>query len=58
MSSLDAYDKTQLGDAMRVAKAKAGETIIKEGEDGNSFYVLEEGQAYACRVLNPGNSKK
>jgi len=33
-----------------------GETIIKEGDEGNTFYFLEEGEAEATKNLNEGHS--
>ena len=52
--SLDAYEKSQLADALKIQRYKSGEAIIKEGDAGNTFYILEEGEAYVTKIISPG----
>jgi len=40
---LDSEDKKLLLDAMREVQYNDGDIIIKEGEDGDNFYVIEDG---------------
>jgi len=49
LQHMDAYSRSQLCDGLRVESFKAGETIIREGDEGHSFYVLESGQAEAVK---------
>ena len=42
-SALDDKEKTIVVDAMTERKAGPGEYIIKEGEDGDNLYVVEQG---------------
>ena len=37
---------------MKRAKYKSGEFIVKEGDDGNEFFFLEEGEAVATKNDN------
>ena len=41
-------------DAVKPATYNEGEYLIKEGEEGNIFFLLESGEAYATKVLKPG----
>ena len=38
-------------DAMQNVKKLAGETIIKEGDDGDNLYVVESGELTCTKVL-------
>lgn len=44
-------------DAIFPLTKKAGEVIIKEGEDGNNFYIIETGQLDCYKRLNPFDDK-
>jgi cAMP-dependent protein kinase regulator len=45
LSSLTPYERSKIADALETKKYPAGTTIIKEGDVGESFYILESGQA-------------
>ena len=42
LSSMDAYERSQLADALKVENFKKDDKIITEGEPGDKFYILEE----------------
>lgn len=44
---MDAYEKTQLCDGIKERKFKAGDTVIKEGDTDDDFYMVDEGTLYA-----------
>ena len=44
----------QISDALKTATFKKGDYIIKEGEMGDVFYILEEGECEATKTLEPG----
>ena len=44
----------QISDALKTGTFKKGDFIIKEGEMGDVFYILEEGQCEATKTLEPG----
>ncbi|XP_022660640.1 cAMP-dependent protein kinase regulatory subunit-like isoform X3 [Varroa destructor] len=42
-SHLDEKEKSDIFDAMFGVEAKAGETIIQQGDDGDNFYIIDSG---------------
>jgi len=54
LSTVDGYELTQICDALRVCSYRSGEYIIKEGEMGDVFYIIEEGNATALKTIEPG----
>ncbi|KAH6630965.1 cyclic nucleotide-binding-like protein [Chaetomium sp. MPI-SDFR-AT-0129] len=49
LSSLTPYERSKIADALESQKFPAGYTIIREGDPGHSFYLLESGEAAAYR---------
>lgn len=47
LSDLNAFERAALSDVIDVATFSAGEIIMKQGDRGNNFYILESGQARA-----------
>ncbi|KAI9813178.1 MAG: hypothetical protein M1826_002541 [Phylliscum demangeonii] len=45
LSSLTAYERSRIADALDTLKFPAGATIIRQGDPGEAFYILESGQA-------------
>lgn len=54
LSSLTPYERSKIADALETKKFPKGTTIIQEGDVGESFYILESGEA---EVYKRGNSK-
>lgn len=54
LDDMDPYERSQLADALASVKFEAGAYIIKEGEEGNSFYIIEEGEAVATKIIKEG----
>ena len=54
LESLEPYERDRLSDAFKTATFEAEETIIREGDWGDVFYILEEGEAIATKTLTPG----
>ena len=54
LSTIDPYELMQISDALKTATFKMGDYIIKEGEMGDVFYILEEGSCEATKTLEPG----
>jgi len=47
LASMDAYERSQLADALRSETFADGATVVSQGEVGNKFYIIEEGAAIA-----------
>ena len=58
LSTIDPYELMQISDALRTAVFHKNDYIIKEGELGDVFYILEEGECVATKVLEPGKGEK
>lgn len=55
LSSVDAYELSQVCDALKNASFSKGDNVIRENEMGDVFYIIEEGEAIATKTLEPGN---
>ena len=49
LASLTPYERSKVADALETQKFTPGEVIIKEGDTGDSFYLLESGTADAFK---------
>ena len=47
LETMEPYERSVLSDAFIEESFQAGQQIIKEGEEGNKFYLVEEGQCVA-----------
>jgi len=47
LSSMDAYERSQLADALKVESFGDGQVVMSQGEVGTKFYIVEEGVAFA-----------
>ncbi|MCQ2818782.1 MAG: cyclic nucleotide-binding domain-containing protein [archaeon] len=54
LSTVDAFEIGQIADALRTKHVNAGEVIIKQGDEGNDFFILEDGKAYAEKTIGKG----
>jgi len=58
LETMDDYERTQVAEAFKDTKYKAGDTIIKEGDEGKELYFLVNGEAFASKILTPGEPPK
>jgi cAMP-dependent protein kinase regulator len=56
LSSMDHYERSKLADAIKEASFSAGDFVIKQGEEGNKFFVILEGEAVATKALAEGQA--
>ena len=47
LSTLTPYERSKIADALETTKYPAGSNIIREGDVGDKFYILESGEAEA-----------
>ena len=52
LSTLTPYERSKIADALKTQKFAPGDVIIKEGDPGHSFYLLESGEADAYKGDN------
>ncbi|KAG0652115.1 cAMP-dependent kinase regulatory subunit [Hyphodiscus hymeniophilus] len=57
LSTLTKYERSKIADALDTKKFPAGTTIIKEGDVGEAFYLLESGEAEAYKDGTEGPVK-
>ncbi|KAI9798722.1 MAG: hypothetical protein M1825_005004 [Sarcosagium campestre] len=60
LSTLTAYERSKIADALDTQKFPPGSTIIKEGDPGEAFFILESGDAEVFKrgIQAPVNSYK
>jgi len=58
LEALDAYERSSLADALHKESVAAGTTIIKQGEDGERFYLVESGDLAASKAGADGVAKE
>ena len=56
LKSIDPYELGQICDALKTQNFKKGEYIIKQGDRGDVFYILDEGKAHAEKVFGEEKS--
>jgi len=55
LKSTDAYERSQIADALRTESFKKGDVIIQQGQAGDNFYIVEAG---SCFVLKANNDQE
>ena len=54
LKSIDPYELGQICDALKIKIFTKGDFIIKQGEKGDDFFILDEGKAHAEKVFEEG----
>jgi len=54
LESLELYERSKLADAFKEISYNAGEYVIKEDEEGQTFYFISDGNAIATKTLEAG----
>merc|ERR1711907_308453 len=49
ISSLDAYERSQIADALKPEIFKKGEFVVRQDEPGDKFYIIEDGALSAIK---------
>ncbi|CAJ1433240.1 unnamed protein product [Effrenium voratum] len=55
---LESYDLMQLADCLQQQTLEAGQKILKQGEPGDTFYIVEEGQLTATKKRDDGKEEE
>jgi cAMP-dependent protein kinase regulator len=56
LQNMDHYERSKLADAIKEMKAAKGDVIINQGDNGEQFYILVEGQAEVFLNADKGKS--
>ena len=54
LSEVDPYELLQISDALKPSNFNKGDYVIREGEMGDVFYLIVEGDAIATKTKEPG----
>lgn len=54
LNTLDKWERLSVADALESAEYSDGDTIIKQGDDGNEFFIIVEG---SCVVTKDGSDE-
>lgn len=54
LSSLTPYERSKIADALESSKFASGEPIIREGDQGSTFYIMISGEADAYKSNEQG----
>jgi len=54
LSEVEPYELLQISDALKPSNFNKGDYVIREGEMGDVFYFIEEGEAIATITKEPG----
>jgi len=55
--TMDSYERSKLADTFLEKYYKKGDIIIKQGDKGDYFYILDEGEAYAIKELSSSKNE-
>lgn len=53
LAEIDPYEKEQLCDSLREEEFQAGSYIVKQGDQGDRFYIIAEGKLIAEKKDSP-----
>lgn len=57
LSEMQPNEIDQISDSIQVTRAGKDTNIITQGENGDNFYIIEEGEAFATIRADRGQSK-
>lgn len=54
LQNMDEYERAKLADAFKEEWYLTGDVVIKEGDQGNCFYLVMSGEAIATKTMELG----
>lgn len=51
LSSMDPYERSKIADALKEERYHLNDFVIREGDIGDKFYIISEGEAIATKTL-------
>uniref|UniRef100_A0A0G4HIE2 cAMP-dependent protein kinase regulatory subunit n=1 Tax=Chromera velia CCMP2878 TaxID=1169474 RepID=A0A0G4HIE2_9ALVE len=58
LESMDAYERNKIADALKTETFSDGDFICKQGDPGDKFFLLEDGEAVATKAFVEGQEPK
>jgi cAMP-dependent protein kinase regulator len=58
LESMEVYERSVLSDAFVEETFNAGDQIIRKGDEGNKFYLVEEGELFATIKIEGEEEKE
>lgn len=58
MAEIDPYEKEQLCDTLKEEEFQAGSYVVKQGDQGDRFYIIAEGKLIAEKKEGPAQARK
>lgn len=58
LNELDNYERQKICDCLQTETFKKGDIIIKQGDDGDKFYFVQEGTAVAFKTSEQGKEEQ
>jgi len=55
LKNVDSYERNKLADGIKESWYKQGDYVIKEGTEGDVFFLIMSGKAIATKTLTPGH---
>ena len=52
LKSMDAYERQKISDAIKVQNYVKGDYVITEGDSGDEFFIVSEGEAKATKLIS------
>ena len=53
---MEPYELSQIADALKSCNYNPNDYVIREGELGDVFYIIADGEAIATKTLEPGKA--
>mmetsp|Transcript_37755 Transcript_37755/g.119285 ORF Transcript_37755/g.119285 Transcript_37755/m.119285 type:complete len:83 (+) Transcript_37755:1137-1385(+) len=51
LKELDHYEKFKIAEAMQMRKVEDDEVIVKEGEPGSEFFIIQSGECHVYKQV-------
>ncbi|CAO3678327.1 unnamed protein product [Umbelopsis vinacea] len=58
LRSLESYERHKIADALESTYFEDGEEVVKEGDVGDNFYIVESGKAIAYKIAEDGSKQE